>query len=290
MKNLCCSTMVSGWYQYLLPLYVYVIVTRHRAPVVAFVAGRMEPVIEAAFSIIREINDRADFCVIELPENRHELPATTACRRFLIPSQNFNSYDGVIFTDADLLPFFKHISFVDYIRSMHSFTKDCFWGYHGAYKYPLRPEINGAAWKGNFERISGGHFMVDKRWFITTEVARKHFRISVDTGKWGSFREADEVMLARIHKMSNLPIPGSKHFPSECRGIHLGDFRNNMKHRWTNMQKMAAKANEFSLSNYVAAYECDGTFKRLMDIACNCGDVQDMIGNLHQHLKARGLW
>ena len=46
------------------------------------------------------------------------------------------------------------------------------------------------------------------------------------------------MMLCRICEESGLPLPGYQKFAEIHRNLHVGDFREDMNHRWTNDVKM----------------------------------------------------
>jgi len=157
-----------------------------------------------------------------------------SCTRF-----TFNSKDGseVLITDCDIA--FLDSGVLDYLRTkMLLDGLGCYAAFQGARKRPIRPDIAPDGWVGNMRRLCGGFVLVTPEWWSRTVKARVKYHTMIHEHSWGGYREADEVMLCRICEESGLPLPGYQKFAEIHRNLHVGDFREDMNHRWTNDIKM----------------------------------------------------
>jgi len=204
--------------------------------------------------------------------------------RFLYHDDNLSKYNHVLITDIDLLLF--NNPFLWHTQQIHN-SGQPFAGHHGPYHKPYRPEVC-PAWQGNFERVAGGFFCVTPEWYSRTAEARRQQADDLKRGHTGWWRESDEVVLARIIKAGKMPVPQNKHFPIELRGLHLGDFKESMRHRWTSLAKMQGKLFEEN-GLLFAAMERDPCWQDILKIMADDSVLMQILANIRIHLRERGL-
>lgn len=168
--------------------------------------------------------------------------------RFLLPLSTIDKTSGedyYLIVDADLL--LTDLELPQWCTAQMQKTAMPYAGHLGARWKPERPAITGRqGWTHEWQRVTGGFFMTTPKWYAVTEKARNHFAAA---SRMPDFREADEVTLARLITSSGLPLP-PRGFPKELRGIHLGDFRWGMQHRYQNTAKMRTLIPEATLRHY----------------------------------------
>jgi len=221
MKNCFFTISTADHFQYYIPMYVAALRTWSKDKIIVCVRGEVDPLVKKLSDAVIIENKYTDY--------PYEVSTTNALR-FIA---GIDSCDNVMITDLDMLlfedPWQWHLS---------QLQGKCFFGHHGPYKKPHRPEICDS-WTGDYERVSGGMFCVTDEWWGKTHLQRmlaaKRLHDSVD----GLYREADEVMLANIIKKSGMEVPKSKYLPTKLRGLHIGDFK--FDHRWKDEGKMLTK-------------------------------------------------
>jgi hypothetical protein len=221
---------------------------------------------------------------LPLPKNTPRLGGIGAMRFLLGPL--VAEYNAILLTDADLLltdnPMPYMLAQLD--------ERHCFAAHRGPNKKPYRPEITGPdGWRGEFERVAGGFVMVTPEWYERTREARKKYMAQLEAGLFGAgWRELDEVLLARIIKDSGLPMPESKVFPTTLRGVHLGDAKPSMQHRWTNLTKMShllTSANGLRFREL----EASPVWQELLRILASDTELMQILANMRTHLERRGI-
>ena len=262
----------ADWYQHYLPMYIYIL--RKEYPdyyVRTFIRGEMDDITKRALKYLHSQDVDFDMPIENIYVNYPHLPSTTNCLRFLLPVK-MGRFEGesVLFTDCDLLLFNNNkISLEEWHIERMNQIGSCYAGHRGPNRYPRRPHLPGwTGWIGDYERIAGGFFYVTPEWFDKVKKARKVLRRAVKYGSWGGFREADEVMLARITKKCGLPMPGRyrENFKISLRGIHMGDYRKNMKKRYTSSKKMDKKIRPVIAQKYIDTVNNDPIWKGLVNI------------------------
>jgi hypothetical protein len=214
--------------------------------------------------------------------------------RFLVSENYFDGMDAVLFNDVDLLLFAPQL--IDWHMLHMNSLGTCYAAHHGAWRRPHRPEICGKhGWRDKYERINGAFFFVTPEWFEKTSFVREKVLERINTATlsgsprlYGCYRESDEVMLCDILKESKLPIPKNKAFPPALRGIHLGDFKDSMTHRWLNQDKMAVKLTTDNCLEY-RKMQKDPIWQGLLKIVCEDPKINIIFENLEKHLKTRRI-
>lgn len=212
--------------------------------------------------------------------------ASNLCR-FLLRWEHFADLDPdyVLITDADLLLFQDPLAW--HLAQMKELG--CYAAHHGPYKKPFRPEISSNGWRGDFERVAGGFVLVTKKWFEAVEERQHVYERRLFMGGLGQgWREMDEVILARMLKESGLPVPTNKRFPAELRGIHLGDFKDSMTHRWTNTAKMIGKLTTDNGLQF-RTLEADPVWQKILSELKANTNLMRILGNVRAHLNERGI-
>ena len=210
-----------------------------------------------------------------------DLPSAFNLYRFLRPPKV--DFDYMLITDVDLL-LFNTQNVWDWHFDKMVDMGSCYYAHHGPYKYPQRFP---GGWKGDRERLAGGFVMITPEWLERTREARDRYLTLLLNRQVGLYREEDEVILCRICKESGLPISYNKSFPSMLRGIHLGDFKKSMSHRWTNKGKMASKMTDENCRAYMKMELVDEKWQEIKAEACKDAILQGIFDNLGTYLKGR---
>ena len=177
-----------------------------------------------------------------------------SCLRFLFDFSENNSF--VFISDVDMVftsdfyYFFKQNMFKD-IACVR-----------GARRLPVREGIH--RWEGVFKRITGGYVLVTNGWYQKTKKVRERFFSLLQENKSdnydnfpvASYREYDEVLLARIMNKVKEPIPIKRNcfvngveLPVDLMQIHLGDFK--FPERIENKKKMKKRLSRKSIEYFV---------------------------------------
>lgn len=278
------SVVSADHFQHYISLYIMAIRTWSKDITVhIYVRGETDSITNRCMSVLTEYgilgNERL---FVQTLENYPNHVSTTNCLRFLVTPDD--GWHEMIITDIDLLlfadPFPWH-------RGLSETSGQPFAGHHGPLHKPHRPEIC-SAWQGSFERVAGGFFYVTPEWYEKTKEQRRYQEADLRDGRNGAYRESDEVMLARIIKGSGMRVPTSKHFPLELRGIHLGDFKESMRHRWTSMAKMYGKLTDDNCRAFVAL-EKQEAWKEMLDILREDSILTQILANIRTHINERGI-
>ena len=161
------------------------------------------------------------------------------CLRFLLPDSYFPGMDRVIITDADLLLFRNSPTLLKWHEKRK--ISGVYTGHHGPWKKRRRIDVTGpAGWKGKFERVAGGFFMATPQWYKVTAKIRKKYTKKIKAGKIAGYRESDEAMLGNMIKAAHLLMPPFG-FCKKQRGVHLGDFKKGMEHRYKSKGKIKSR-------------------------------------------------
>jgi hypothetical protein len=269
-------SVVSSDYQHFIPLYVAAIRTWSKDDIRIYLNDELKK-----FAKPTEISGAV--IVENIFKDYPQLPSTFNSMRFVYSDENLMKlYAYVMITDIDMLILQDQFQwFTDQFKD-----GNCIAGYHGAWKKPHRPNIC-SRWKGNFERMAGAVVCVTPKWYYRTKGIRSFYDWKLKNGREGTYRENDEVILARMMKEIGLKLPTSKNFPSDVRGVHLGDFRDNMTKRWTNSPKMARLLSTKNCRLY-QEFKQTKQFKDIVNVLNNA-DLNKTLLNLDAYLMTRGL-
>ena len=109
----------------------------------------------------------------------------------------------------------------------------------------------------------------------------------LEKGEWGSFREADEVMLYRIIRDSKLPVAQKIPFPRDLRHLHLGDFKESMKVRFKNSQKMRSILDGKCAKQFIDALS-NTRFKKIINIVSKDAQIGEILNRAIEYCSERG--
>lgn len=274
----------ADWYQYYIPIFVWSINQVWKdVDIRIYVRGKLSHIIDDILydsSMMRPNLKIVDGYKVDYPK----LVSTTNSLRFV--TEDIEGYDEVFVTDID---FFFCQTPVDlwnwHTIQLESMPNDSYSGHHGPLIRPPRPQIC-SAWVGDFQRIAGGFVMLYPAWWKKTKTQRKYWDNQLKQGKWGHFREADEVMLYRIIRDSALPIAPKVPFPRYLRQIHLGDFRTNMAVRNQNMQKMRALVDGRCSRQFLDALE-QKTFIQILSGLRHNYQIDEVISKAVEYCQKR---
>lgn len=197
-------TIVSGWYQWYLPMFVDRIKKElPNATPLVYVRGEVE-IPEPWASMCKRVKelDQYSDCIFE--------GYTTSALRFVYSDTEIESFDYVLITDADMLLMVEDPDIINqHMRHLGKYGLGCYSNYI-------------SAWVESRPRCPGVHF-VTKRWWEKTASIRSQYSDQLKSFGSPSW-EYDEIMLGSIIRKSGLdmtsdPILWTNH------GIHLGDWR-----------------------------------------------------------------
>ena len=191
----------------------------------------------------------------------------------------------VLTTDIDLLFFKTPVSPLDWCTRRMNVLGSCYYAHHGPWKKPRRFD---GGWCGDRERLSNGVVLVTADWFRLTKAARDKYEDLLRKGEIGTYREEDEVVLCKIMKESDLPITKSKFYDPIVRGVHLGDFKSSMEHRWTSLEKMREKLALCNIEAYQDMTINDKTWCKIEREVRKDPIIDQILTNVQKHIQERG--
>jgi hypothetical protein len=278
MKKCIFTVCTADYFQFYIPIFIWSALDVYKnVDVVIYLRGKLDSTVATALSFI-------DISRVKIVENYKtgypNLPSTTNCLRFTTAPID---YDEVFVTDVDM--FFNKTRQGIFYHCRQVKNNDSYVGYHSPWKKPHRPEIC-ESWRGEFERIAAGFVMLYRPWWNDTKKIREEYNSLLLNGKWGSFRESDEVMLSRMVKHAGLPMVPSVPLPRFLRPLHLGDFKPSMQHRYTNKQKMRAFMDKECVNSFLRA-KSDRTFSSILRIISKNAQMKEIIGNVSEYCEKR---
>lgn len=304
MSRIQISTIVSSdHYQHYIPLYCHCLRKVYPQHEIAIgVVGKVDSITRKALEcldddyIIRDCGDifpekRGNIVITQMPIDKYPMNISTINTMrflcFLDTPDNYKAWsDYVLVTDIDLL-FFKAEPNIIYWNMMKMKEQQmCYYTPHGPWKKPKRfPD----SWIGDKERLSGGAVLLSKEWFKKTNGVLSKYTQLLKESKIGLYREEDEVMLCNICKEAGLLIPKDKYFPRDAIGVHLGDFKSEMDHRWQDNDKMKRRLSDAICFKYLEMDSADETWNKMKAIVMKGPEMKKIFDNFYTHLHARGL-
>lgn len=267
MSRAIITMCTADYYQYYIPIFLWsALRTFPGVDIIIYLRGRLDNNVNKGLKLVP-----GEYKIVEnYKTNYPYLVGTTNALRFI---QTVDGYDEVLITDIDF--FFSKVSIDIYQFNQDNKTCNEYSGHHGPWHRPHRPEIC-PAWKGDFERITGGFFVAYEQWWSVTE----HIRIWWDNwlrdGSWGNFRESDECMLSRMIKVAGLPIAKKIPYPRALRYLHFGDFKPNMIIRYENKEKMAGLLDRRHVNSFLRALS-DVSFAKILSIVQRNPQMKEII-------------
>jgi hypothetical protein len=250
--SLCVTTIVSGVYQWYIPLFLYCL--KKSIPTAT-------PLIYTRGHCI--LPDLWKGLCIEIPDEYSGNGTATAALRFCYSDPQIEAFDFVHITDIDILIKPETIAMVDqHVRTMQKYNLGCYDNY---------VSTNSTTAK----KVPGVHF-VTKEWWSRTAAAREKYRkVLKDPGapSW----DFDELMLYCIISESGLQEPPKLPNLWSHHGVHLGDWRRQIE------QKRLSK-NRMQADNYVFVQSlmADRTF---VDIMKACSVQLPVIGKIFERFQ-----
>jgi hypothetical protein len=270
----CIMTVVTeNYYQYYIPIFIWSALNTWRdADIKIYLRGELNSDVKDALCIIgKSYPEQNRFEVIQWYKTDYPyLPSTTNSLRFTTEKLD---YDEVLVTDIDF--FFCKMPQDTFRWFMDNRDNYYFSGTHGPWERPPRPKIC-PSWRGDFERVAGGFFMIYPDWWEKTKTFREHNDQSLKKGLMGDYRENDEVMLFRMIRDAGLPVPKKVPFPRFLRHLHLGDFKPQMKTRYENSQKMFGLLDQRCVNQFLRT-KTDPIFSKILDIVCRNTQMSEII-------------
>lgn len=253
----------------------------HYIPLFAYCFNRLYPEVEIHATIYGHADDITKTAAKGMPflhihENGQKIPP--AIGRFIhIP-------DGeVIVADVDIL--FMAPGLIEYCKRMAKQLGTPFYAAHGARKKPKRfPD----SWYGDKERLCGAFVYLTQEWTDRTRPFREATFSALINGKLQEYREEDEVILCNFCKFASYPINQEKYFPLQHRGVHLGDFKSEMQHRFTDTHKMKGKLHDEAARLFMEMELSDMKWKELTRLIRVDPKIDEVYQNLYWHLRRRG--
>ncbi len=267
MKRCIMTVCTADYYQNYIPMFIWsALKTFPGVDIRLYVRGELTHDVLDALKFVP-----GKYMIIENYKTDYPyLVGTTNALRF---TEAIHRYDELLITDIDF--FFSKVS-ID-IFQFHRDIKVCkeYSGHHGPYHKPHRPAIC-PAWKGDFERITGGFAMLYPGWWEKTDAIRKRWDKELKEGRWGHFRESDECMLFRMVREAGLPIAKKIPFPRALRFLHFGDFKPNMTVRYKDSSKMSGFLDRRHVNAFLRALS-DTYFMKIIEIARRDAQMDEII-------------
>jgi len=195
--SICITTMVSGLYEWYVPLFLY--------------CG-LKAYPEYDFKVLlRGRTNLPDTYKSHILDNRYsDYPQngpTTAALRFIEGEKEFSEYDCCLITDVDVLLMREDPKLVtQHLAHMIQYKMECYCNYQ-SHQLP-----------GGY-RCSGVHFIM-KDWWERTRESRMKWMFNAKNGEC-SEKDSDEIMLGEIIRDSGLNDPTEKQLLWNIHGIHL---------------------------------------------------------------------
>jgi len=280
MSRAIMTVCTADYFQFYIPIFMYSISKCFPdVDVIILLRGKPDPLVVDALRCIKEPR------LVILPDHKVDYPnlkSTTNSLRFVVVA-NCVPYDEIFITDVDF--FFTKTSQDIFRYCEQNRFNDFYFGTHGPFAKPHRPEVC-PSWSGHYERVAGGFFMAYKGWWEKTYQQRMKYDELLSRGDYGYYREADEVMLARIIKESGLPMPAQTPLPREVRNVHLGDFKTTMKHRYTNRNKMRAILDIQCVNDFLRA-KSDPVFIEIRKIVSKNAQMKQILDIAFDYCEKR---
>jgi hypothetical protein len=211
--RLAITTIVSGQYQWYLPLWFYCIEKElPSATPIAYIRGYIEPI---PYKIGANSKLSAGNKILNSTDRFG--PYTTAALRFTYDDEELRQYDYVLITDCDILMQSETPSLINqHVRACYKNELGCYHNYISA-RTPAGPKVPGV------------HFVTKQWWDKTKDVRAIYQKRLLTTGAetW----DFDELMLYKIIKESGLPEPPKDYCIWAHHGIHLGDYRRRINNK-----------------------------------------------------------
>jgi hypothetical protein len=254
---------------------------QHYIPLFAYCFHRLYPSVEIHATIYGSADPLTrtaaeGLSYLKIHEDNRTVPP--AMGRFLnLPAGE------LLIADADIL--FMAPGLIEYCQRMAKQLNTCYYAAHGARKKPHRfPD----SWKGEKERLCGAFVYITDEWLKKTKVFREMTLHALNNGMLQEYREEDEVVLCNLCKHACLPINQDKFFPLQHRGVHLGDFKPEMKHRYTDIAQMAGKLHRDALNEYMAMEREDSQWIKLVRFICdNDPKIREVFKNLYDYIARK---
>lgn len=281
MSRAIMTVCTADYFQFYIPIFMYSISKCFPdVDVYVFLRGGLD----------ENVHDALRFCgkyfgnLTIVPNHAVDYPnlkSTTNSLRFVTSA--VPKSDETFITDIDF--FFTKTSQDIFRYCEQNRFNDFYFGTHGPFAKPHRPEVC-PSWSDHYERVAGGFFMAYKGWWEKTYQQRMKYDELLSRGDYGYYREADEVMLARIIKESGLPMPAQTPLPREVRNVHLGDFKTTMKHRYTNRNKMRAILDIQCVNDFLRA-KSDPVFIEIRKIVSKNAQMKQILDIAFDYCEKR---
>jgi hypothetical protein len=279
--NKCVFTVCTAdYFQYYIPIFIWSALNAWKdVAVLVYVRGALDDITKAAITQMARMNLHRVNIVENYKTDYPNKISTTNSLRF---TTNDIPYDDVLVTDIDF--FFSRLRDDPFEWAVRNRESAYFYATHGPSLKPHRPEIC-PAWTGDFERVAAGFVVLYSDWWHKTDGLRSKYNMLLKTGEMGHYRENDEVILGRIIKRAELPMPRLP-LPRYMRWLHLGDFKSTMKHRYTNSKKMRNLTDDSCVNAFLRA-KSDPVFSNILDIVCENAQMKEIIGNVSEYCSKR---
>lgn len=195
--KVCVTTMVSGNYEWYVPLFLYCGMRAYPGYDFKIFVRNRTSLPETYKSYI------CDNAYSSYPQNG----PTTAAVRFIEGEKELRGYDCCLITDIDVLLMKEEPPLISqHLAHMEHYCLGCYCNYQ-SHQLP------------DGYRCSGVHF-VTKDWWEPTREAREKWMFNVKNGEC-SEKDTDEIMLGKIIQESKLPPPPEAQLLWNIHGIHL---------------------------------------------------------------------
>jgi hypothetical protein len=280
MKRAITTVVTADYYQLYIPIFVWsVLKTWRDVDIIIYLRGELDKITLKAMNVVNNsLYNNAYVIENYKTDYPYQIGTTNALRYTTEPLKD---YDEVLVTDIDF--FFTEMPMDIFKWFRDNRECECFSGLHGPWYKPPRPEIC-KSWHGEFQRVAGGFFVIYPGWWEKTKELRETYDSLLYTGHSGNFRENDEVILYRMIRDANLPVPKKVPLPRFLRHLHLGDFKPEMKTRYEDMNKMRRLLDPRVVNAFLSAKSYP-VFAKILDIVSENKQIKGIIDRATEYCE-----
>ena len=294
-KWLITTVTSSNHYQFFIPSFLYAARRAYPdADVRVYLRGKLKKEVRAILKK-HSLGEVVEDAFLDYPTR----VSTCNTLRYLIPHKQFKGYDYVFIRDVDFIILPQEPTHLKYFKKVIKKTGEPYAGARGALRRPYRKHVTKHGWEGDFQRIAMGIVMLRYPDFWKAcgewidryrDIVKNGGHDQFDHQKACSYFEYDEVVFARICKLSHLHIPkkrthmlNGKKLDRRYRDVHLGDFDNE---RLCKVKKLGGKLPDRTVTLFKKLEE-DKVWQEIVEVCCLNEKVEKVFHRLRKHIKKR---
>jgi hypothetical protein len=280
--RLCITTVVDGYYQFYIPLFVYCAKKAYPEYYVkVFYRGQLGSAIKDSLDDI----ERAGIDGWEVREEwMMDYPfqfKTSACLRYLLPPEEVKDFEYVHINDVDMLIMREETGILEFHENRMNELGWIYSNTRGTWEHPYIGHARRLPALPTFKR----------EWYDVVEPVAKKYRALLKEGEIGLVNCYDEIMLCKLVEQSGLPLPENIKYEVNYHGLHLGMAKMRGKHDftlenvWWDFYKNRSK--DECLRQY-AIISKDKMFQKFKKLACIKEVIAGEFNNLNKFMLKQG--